>query len=128
MKKDEMPPEEEKPRPTEEEIAVIRKWIKAGVPGHLTRLRRHERKSLPSAILDLIRADLEKAANATGAVYRYFTITHLYNVGRTEDELLSYRIAISKLVNSLSWGKRIVKPKPIDPDRTILRIDLRDVK
>ena len=49
-------------------------------------------------------------------------------MGRTEDELLSYRIAISKLVNSLSWGKRIVKPEPIDPDRTILRIDLRDVK
>ena len=60
MKKDEMPPEEEKPRPTEEEIAVIRKWIKAGIPD-FNAAQTPRKEITPSAILDLIRADLEKA-------------------------------------------------------------------
>jgi hypothetical protein len=57
---------------------------------------------------------------------RYFTITHLYNAGYSDDELQTYRLALSKLVNSLSWGRTIKNPQPIDPARTILRIDLRD--
>ena len=57
---------------------------------------------------------------------RYFTITHLYNAGLGEDELQTYRNALCKLANSLSWSPHITVPKPIDPAKTILRIDLRD--
>jgi formylglycine-generating enzyme required for sulfatase activity len=56
---------------------------------------------------------------------RYFTITHLYNAGYSDNELQTYRLAISKLVNSLSWGRKIKIPQAIDPAKTILRIDLR---
>ena len=35
-------------------------------------------------------------------------------------------IALSKLVNSLSWGFTVVKPEPIDAQGTIFYIDLRD--
>src|SRR6266478_3065339 len=45
-----------------------------------------------------------------------------------KDGLESYRMALSKLVNSLSWGRRVVKPVALDPSETILRIDLRDYK
>ena len=38
----------------------------------------------------------------------------------------SYRHGLSKLVNSLSWGKRVVAPKAVDQAGTIMRIDLRD--
>lgn len=127
MKKDEMPPEDEKPRPTEEEIAVIRKWIEAGAPD-FNASPPPRREITPSAVVDAIRADLEKAGDRERLFFRYFTISHLYNVGWSEDELSSYRMAISKLVNSLSWGKSVVKPVAIDSARTILRIDLRDVK
>jgi hypothetical protein len=40
--------------------------------------------------------------------------------------LQTYRVALSKLVNSLSWGPDIAVPKPIDPAKTILRIDIND--
>ena len=40
--------------------------------------------------------------------------------------LLAAEIALSKLVNSLSWGYTVVKPEPIDAQRTIFYIDLRD--
>ena len=64
---------------------------------------------------------------------RYFTMTHLYNVGETLETLRAYRIALSKLVNSLSWGFQIINPRPIEinshpieAQETIFYIDLRD--
>ena len=56
---------------------------------------------------------------------RYFTLTHLYNAGVSDDNLRAYRNALSKLVNSLSWGSEVIKPEPIDQEETIFYIDLR---
>ena len=52
-------------------------------------------------------------------------MTHLYNAGETPEILREYRNALSKLVNSLSWGRIIINPQPIDPQATIYYIDLR---
>ena len=90
----------------------MRTCPQAGVPG-------------AGEVLGLIRADLDKVAERTRRFTRYFTLTP-YNAGLSADELQSYRHALSKLVNSLSWDSRIVVPQPIDPAGTILRIDLRD--
>ena len=57
---------------------------------------------------------------------RYFTMTHLYNAGERPETLRAYRVALSKLVNSLSWGYEVINPKPIDAQATIFYIDLRD--
>ena len=57
---------------------------------------------------------------------RYFTLTHLYNAGESPEALSAYRIALSKLVNSLSWRPKIINPQPIDQGETIFYIDLRD--
>ena len=57
---------------------------------------------------------------------RYFTTTHLYNAGEGPETLRAAEIALSKLVNSLSWSFDIVKPKLIDAQQTIFYIDLRD--
>ena len=58
---------------------------------------------------------------------RYFTLTHLYNAGVSEDELQTYRNAFVKLINSLSWNTDLVVPKPIDPAKTVFGIDMRDL-
>ncbi len=57
---------------------------------------------------------------------RYFTLTHLRNVGLQDDELQTYRNALAKLANSLSWHRVVKIPVGIDSERTILRIDIRD--
>ncbi|MCY4552617.1 MAG: leucine-rich repeat domain-containing protein, partial [Candidatus Poribacteria bacterium] len=49
-----------------------------------------------------------------------------YNAGETTEALHAYQRALSKLVNSLSWGREVIKPEPIDPEATIFYIDLRD--
>ena len=65
------------------------------------------------------------SARATGGT-RYFTIAHLANAGRNDDQLQSYRHGLAKLVNSLSWRRRITLPVPVDAAGTVLQIDLRD--
>src|SRR5262249_18441829 len=52
-------------------------------------------------------------------------ITQLYNAGLPEDGLQTYRFALSKLVNSLSWHPTVTVPVAVDPARTVFRIDLR---
>jgi hypothetical protein len=122
-----MPPDGEKPRPTANEIALVKRWIEAGAPDVVARAGQREFVG-PAAMLGFMRADLEKAPQRDRRFLRYFTITHLHNAGAADDELESYRVGLSKLVNSLSWGRRVIVPRPIDPAKTVLRIDLRDYK
>jgi mono/diheme cytochrome c family protein len=123
----EMPPEDEKPRPSPEDVAVLTRWIEAGAPS-ATPPAAARKPIAPAEIYELMSADLKKANERDRRFLRYFSLCHLYNAGWAEDELDSYRVALSKLVNSLSWGRKIVRPTPIDKDRTVFRVDLRDYK
>lgn len=125
---DPMPPADEKKRPSQEEIALVKKWIEAGAPPFVISTSRERTFLTPESILGFMKADLETANERDRRFLRYFTITQLYNAGATEDELESHRVGLSKLVNSLSWGRRVIVPRPVDPAKTILRIDLRDFK
>ncbi len=105
---------------------VIKKWIAAGAPDFNPPAPKRVFIS-NSDVLKFILDDLEKkVAERDRKFVRYFTVTHLYNVDQSDDELLSYRVGLSKLLNSLSWNRKITKPVPIDPAQTIFRIDLRD--
>ncbi|HEV3436601.1 MAG TPA: c-type cytochrome domain-containing protein, partial [Gemmata sp.] len=118
-----MPPPGEKSRPTAEEIDSIKKWITAGAPGGeiLPTRTTLTTSDVNAAIL----TDLETMDRRTRRFQRYFTLAHLYNVGLSDEELQTYRNALAKLVNSLSWGSKITIPVPVDPAKTVLRIDLR---
>jgi hypothetical protein len=112
-------------RPKPDEIAAIRNWITAGAP--------HRKGDIAARgflndiqVLKLIADDLRGINARQRRFIRYFTIVHLFNSGYNADQLQTYRAGLSKLVNSLSWGRKIVVPVTIDKDQTILRIDLRD--
>jgi tetratricopeptide (TPR) repeat protein/mono/diheme cytochrome c family protein len=120
-----MPPEEEKPRPSTEDIALLKKWIDAGAPD----FDEHAPKRARIAAVDILRhmaADLARIPKRDRRFTRYLTLTHLHNAGLGADEIQSFRHGLAKLVNSLSWGKRVALPYAIDPAGTVLRIDLRD--
>jgi hypothetical protein len=121
---DPMPPSDETIRPSEADLAVLMEWIQAGAP--VPEARAPRRFLSADEMLRAISDDLAKAPARERQFLRYFTLTHLYNAGLSEEELQSFRHGLTKLVNSLSWGKRIVVPKAIDSERTLLRIDLRD--
>jgi mono/diheme cytochrome c family protein len=121
----EMPPEDEKPRPTAEDIARLRRWIAAGAPAFAPSAASSSFIT-PAEVVRAIEADLLQHEERERRFFRYFTLTHLYNAGLSADEMQTYRNGLAKLINSLSWRKNIVVPVPVDPNRTILRINLRD--
>jgi tetratricopeptide (TPR) repeat protein len=122
---DPMPPEDEKPRPARGDIALIKQWINAGAPDFQPPPGQRGFIA-PADVARFIHDDLRRLGERDRRFARYFTLTHLANAGLAADEIQSYRHGLSKLVNSLSWGPRIVVPRPVDPGRTVLRIDLRD--
>jgi mono/diheme cytochrome c family protein len=118
-----MPPPDEKPRLTDADIATLKRWIAAGaaVAANPTPRPQITTAEVYAAIL----ADLEPIDRRARRFQRYFSLAHLANAGLTEDELQTYRNALAKLVNSLSWGSRLVNPVAVDAAKTLYRIDLR---
>jgi Planctomycete cytochrome C len=121
--------EAERMAPTQKD--VLRKWIEAGAPDWPA-----DQSAPPRTHIDVpktlaaIRDDLRKAPVDDRPYLRYFTLTHLYNLPREmikDEDLDLYRAALSKAINSLSWKRRIVVPRPVDTEKTVLAIDLRDL-
>ena len=108
---------------SQESIDTIARWITEGAPDWIS----HQHVNFISfdTIYDSIQTHLATLPEAHRPYARYFTLTHLYNAGVTTEILNDYRIALSKLVNSLSWGRSVTNPIPIDPEKTVLYIDLR---
>ena len=104
-------------------IETIQRWIASGATSWEVQ---HDVDFITTdAMLSAIEKHLETLEPFDRPFARYFTLTHLYNAGETLETLRAYRLAFSKLVNSLSWGFEIHNPKPIDDAETILYIDLR---
>ena len=110
---------------SEPEIATIRAWIAAGAPNwEVTPTPRDF--ITPDAMLTVIQQHVNSLASFDRPFARYFSITHLYNAGETDEALGAYRRALSKLINSLSWGREVIRPQPIDLAQTLFYIDLRN--
>ena len=109
-----------------EAIQTIRQWIQAGAPDWNTFPRTDINFITTEEILQVIENHVESLEPFDRSFARYFTSTHLYNAGENLETLNAYQRALSKLVNSLSWGREVTKPQPIDTAGTIFYIDLRD--
>ena len=107
-------------------IQVIGDWILAGAPDWTDTSEADGPFITPTKMLETIEKHVNSLAPFDRAFTRYFTMTHLYNAGESAEALHAYQRALSKLVNSLSWGRTIKIPQPIDLKETIFYIDLRD--
>src|SRR5439155_1391989 len=80
-------------------------------------------------VLAAIIRDLASAPEADRPYLRYYSLANLWNsVDVEESELELYRMALSKLVNHLSWEKEITQPRQLGFENTVLRIDLRNYR
>lgn len=118
-----MPPPDEKPRPSDGDKEILRRWIEVGAISVAPVVERSPIRG--AEVTASILADLEKIEPRSRRFTRYFSIAHLHNAGLGDDELQTYRNALAKLVNSLSWHPRLAAPAAVDRAKTILRIDLR---
>ena len=107
-------------------INTIRNWILTGALDWAATSTTDGDFISPAEILNTIETHLMSLAPFDRAFARYFTMTHLYNAGESVGILQEYRNGLSKLINSLSWGSTVINPQPINPQETILYIDLRN--
>ncbi len=105
-------------------LQTVRRWIAEGAPDW--NVTRDVKFITTDAMLTVIDRHLKTLESFDRPFARYFTMTHLHNAGESPEVLRAYRVALSKLVNSLSWGFEIHNPQPIDTTGTIFYIDLRD--
>ena len=113
------------PQLSAQSIDTVRRWILVGAPDWTATTTPLRRFITPRELLTSIESHLNSLSSFDRSFARYFTMTHLYNAGETEEILAEYRSALYKLVNSLSWGSGIINPQPIDPQATIFYIDVR---
>jgi mono/diheme cytochrome c family protein len=129
-KNKDMPPEEEKQRPTDAEIAVLEKWIQAGAPAPPADAEPARSFVGLADELTAMRDHLRKVDRADRPYVRFFTLRHLHNLPGDRvkgSDLRVVRAALSKVVNSLSRRKDIVVPKACDPAGTVLAVNLKDL-
>ena len=107
-------------------INTIRRWILAGAPDWRDTIQPIGAFITPKQMLESIEKHVNSLPSFDRPFARYFTLTHLYNAGETPEALHAYQRALSKLVNSLSWGREISNPEPINAEETLFYIDLRD--
>lgn len=120
-----MPPDASLPA---EEQAVLKKWIAEGAAvfpaatGHVRPFVSVEK------VFDAIAKDLRELPDDQRSDTRYFTIHHLHNnASISERDLRTYRAALSKVANSLSWEAQIAVPVAIDESATVFRLRLSDL-
>ena len=107
-------------------ILTIGEWIKTGAPDWEDTSESDGTFITPKEMLETIENHVNSLAPFDRDFARYFTLTHLYNASESVEALHAYRRALSKFVNSLSWGRNVINPQSIDPEETIFYIDLRD--
>jgi serine/threonine-protein kinase len=124
--KNPMPPEDESPRPSADDIALIKKWIAAGAPS-FTAATGAAKASDAGPMLTAIRDHLLKTPEQDRKFLRYFTLTNVVSDPTQAKNLPLDRTALAKLVNSLSWKKKIVQLRAVNREETIYAIDLREL-
>jgi serine/threonine-protein kinase len=123
-----MPPEDEKQRPTDADLAVVKKWIEAGAPAPAAAPVKERPFRSVKDELTAMRDVLRKSRREDRPFLRFFTLMHLYNMPQDrvgDRDLRVYQAALSKLLNSLSWKRDIVVPEAADASKTIFVVDIR---
>lgn len=114
----EMPPRGA-PRPSKAELAQLRAWV-AAIP-------KQARVRGEADLARALAADSARLDRTTRSHARWFTLAHLANAGVPEPQLEAYRRALAILTASLSWSPAPRAPIAIDAERTLFRIDLREL-
>lgn len=114
------------PWPNAAEIQRIRTFIDELSP-EVHSCPAREKPIGPDRVAATIDAAVKAAGEASGRELRFITLTHLANACASEAEFESYREAIGKTLNSLSWGLLPIVPQRADADGNVLMFKLSDI-
>ena len=110
-----------------EDIAVLRRWIDSGAPAASPPLAEARPFISERQVLTAILRDLQATPERERPFVRYFSFANVWNRSDIlRSDLTAYPVALSKMVHHLSWERNITQPRPLGPENTVLRIDVRD--
>lgn len=111
------------PRPSAEEIEVIKQWITQGAK-EFPKPTPREPIPLKTTLGNIHRHITNASRDELGSM-RYFSIAHLYNDPTVDASYLdTARAALAKALNSLSWEPALYIPQAIDDQKTIYAVDI----
>jgi len=112
--------------PTPDDIKALEAWIKQLGASALAACA--QQKFISNAdMVGMMAGDLDRMTRARVKGTRYLTLTNLKNACADDLAMKVYRQGAIKLINSLSRSSDIVRLEAIDPDGTILRINIDDL-
>lgn len=112
------------PKLSDPAILAIQRWIQAGARDWDWDPSPNSNFITYDAMLTTIQRHVASLDPFDRPFARYFSLTHLYNAGESPNTLNIYRMALSKLINSLSWREDIINLHPIDAAKTIFYVSL----
>jgi len=127
MSQQQMPPAQiTDPRPTLSDIDTVGQWIDQLPKSTLEQCTPLQFQTLDQQITAMA-DDVRNLPNAADKPFtRYLNLTYVSNAGHCGLTLDRQRYALLKAINSVSTNPAIGIPQPIDADKTIYRIDIRD--
>lgn len=114
------------PNVSEADLKALETWITSLGANQSASCESHKFID-PTTMVGYMAADIEKVQRARRESTRYLTLTHLANICVTAEAMKVYRQGAIKFINSMSQSSDVVKLEAIDPEETILRINLTDL-
>ncbi|MCZ6794585.1 MAG: SUMF1/EgtB/PvdO family nonheme iron enzyme [Planctomycetota bacterium] len=107
----------------DEDRAVLRLWLDAGAPlGSAPATR----ELSDDDVISVVHEDVQGVRPSDRPYMRYLSLANLYRAGDKGSALATYRVAIRKLLNSLSWRAEPVEVVTLPGAKEmVLRFDLR---
>jgi hypothetical protein len=81
----------------------------------------------PEAMVRFMAADIDSLSRSRRENTRYLTLTHFANICVDAAAMKVYRQGAIKFINSVSRSSDMAKLETVDPEATILRINLTDI-
>jgi len=114
------------PTPSAADIKALEAWIQS--LGTQSASACEGRKFVSNKdMIGMMAADLEKLPKTRVMGTRYLTLTHLKNACTDDAAMKVYRQGAIKLINSLSRSSDVVRLETVDPEQTIIRINIDDL-
>ena len=118
------PPAAQITEPEPDDIEAVRTWIKDLAPQPQACL---ERKPVTPSEVGATVAAAIKSAKDDPRDLRFLSLAHLYNRCASTEDLTNYRLALVKLLNSLSWSSEPVQVSPLNDTGTVFSFKLSDL-
>jgi hypothetical protein len=128
---DPMPPVGVEPRPSRNEIEMLKSWIRVGAPGWgappVGGPARIVEFVTDADVLGTVERDFLNQPAGVQPYLAYFSLLHWRNYAMPPLALDTLRAALTKELNFLSTRPKILFPSAIDAERLIFRVDIRQL-